>query len=222
MKSAKKSEEKPSLNTSLSAYVRWSELEIDPTHLERFWTIGKENVRETRRKDSGVLAFYWAAEKVHPNHIRVLEVYADENAYKAHLASAHYQKFRNDSKPLLKAHALFEAEPVMLGAKPQSPPPAAFVRIAEIEINSTWLDAYTALVIEEIEASIQLESGVFAIYAVSLKGSPNQLRFFEIYADENAYLHHRDTPHFQKYQKETKGMIITCNLMETSPQSHSH
>jgi quinol monooxygenase YgiN len=96
-------------NASLSAYVRWSELEVDPAQIDLFRALGRENVRETRRNDPGVLAFYWAGEKNSPNHIRVLEVYADESAYKTHLASAHYQKFRDGSRPLLKGHALFEA-----------------------------------------------------------------------------------------------------------------
>lgn len=219
MKSAKTSEEEPSINTSLSAYIRWSELEVDPAHMEGFRALGNENVRETRRNDPGVLAFYWAGEKDHPNRIRVLEVYANENAYKAHLASAHYKKFRDGSRPLLKRHTLFEAVPVILGAKPQLPPPTVVVRMAEIEIDTAQFDAYRALVTEEIEASIRLEPGVFAIYALALKDHPNQLRFFEIYADESAYLNHRNTPHFQKYLNETKGMIVTRDLVETSPGS---
>ncbi|MES2037664.1 MAG: antibiotic biosynthesis monooxygenase [Pseudomonadota bacterium] len=219
MKPAKTSQNPPPANTSLPAYVRWSELEVDPAHMERFWAIGKENVRETRRNDPGVLAFYFAGEKDHPNRIRVLEVYANENAYKAHMASAHYKQFRDDSRPLLTGHALFEAVPVILGAKPQLPPPTAVVRMAKIEIDPAQLDTYRELVTEEIEASIRLEPGVFAIYAVALKDHPNQLRFFEIYADESAYLHHRNALHFQKYLNETKDMIVTRDLVETSPGS---
>ncbi|MBV6886430.1 antibiotic biosynthesis monooxygenase [Xanthomonas campestris pv. spermacoces] len=213
---------KPPENTSSSTYVRWSMLEVDPTRMDSFKALGNENVRETRRNDPGVLAFYWAGEKDHPNRVRVLEVYADENAYKAHLASAHYQKFRDASRPLLKGHALFEAVPVVLGAKPQLPPPTVVVRMAEIEIDPARLEAYKAIVTEEIEASIRTEPGVFAIYAVALKDRPNQLRFFEIYADEDAYLHHRATPHFQKYLNETKGMITARNLMEAAPGSLAH
>ncbi|MFZ6760199.1 putative quinol monooxygenase [Undibacterium sp. Ji50W] len=217
MKTAKISEQKPSANTSLSTYVRWSELEVDPDHLERFKVLGEANVRETRRNDPGVLAFYWAGEKDHPNRIRVLEVYADESAYAAHLASAHYQQFRDASWPLLKRHALFEARPVMLGTKSQLPPSSAVVRMAEIVIDPARLDAYRTFVTEEIEASIRLEPGVFAIYALALKDHPNQLRFFEIYADESAYLQHRNTLHFQKYLNETKGMIVARRLIETAP-----
>jgi hypothetical protein len=50
-------------------------------------------------------------------------------------------------------------------------------------------------VTEEIEASIRIEAGVLAIYSVALKENPAHLRFFEIYADENAYRQHIESPH---------------------------
>lgn len=200
-----------------SAYVRWSELEVDPTRMDSFRELANENVRETHRSEPGVLVFYWAGEKDHPNRIRVLEVYTDVNAYKVHVASAHYQKFRDASRPLLKGHSLFEAIPVALGAKSQLPPTTAVVRMAEIEIDPARVDAYSVFVKEEIEASIRVEPGVFAIYAVALKDRTNQLRFFEIYEDESAYLRHRNTPHFQKYLAGTTDMITARNLVETPP-----
>jgi len=198
-------------------YVRWSEMEIDPTWLDRFQRLTEENVRETRRTEPGVLAFYAAGEKDHPNHIRVLEVYADTNAYQAHLQSPHFQRFRDGSGHMVRQRQLFEALPVTLGAKPQPPPPDAFVRIAELEIDPVQLDAYKAIVQEEIDASIRVEPGVFAIYALALKDRPNHLRFYEIYADEGAYLLHRETPHFRKYLDATQGMIQARKLIETAP-----
>lgn len=199
------------------AYVRWSQLEIDPAQLKQFTALAQENIRQTRLKEPGVSAFYSAAEKGHPHRIRVLEVYADARAYQAHLQSPHFQAFRSGTRQMVKHRQLFEAVPVALGAKPQPPPPTAVVRIAELEIDPAQLDAYKAIVIEEITDAIRLEPGVFAIYAVALKDSPNQLRFFEIYADEQAYLYHRETPHFKKYVDSTQKMIKARRLIEAAP-----
>src|SRR3954470_17645305 len=74
-----------------------------------------------------------------------------------------------------------------------------YVRIAELEIDPARLDAYKASVKEEMEASVRVEPGVRAIYAVAEKDNPVRLRFFEIYADEAAYRSHRETAHFKKY-----------------------
>jgi quinol monooxygenase YgiN len=199
------------------AYVRWTELQIDPAQLERFAALAQENIQQTRRTEPGVTAFYSAAEKDHPNRVRVLEVYTDTRAYQAHLQTPHFQKFRSATSQMVVNRKLFEALPVMLGAKPQLPPPGAVVRMAELEIDPQRLDAYKAAVIEEIDASIRVEPGVIAIYALALKEQPNHLRFFEIYADEQAYLHHRATPHFQKYLDASKSAITARKLIETAP-----
>jgi quinol monooxygenase YgiN len=91
------------------------------------------------------------------------------------------------------------------------------VRIAELEIDPARLEDYKAVVKEEMEASIRVEPGVLALYAVAEKGKPTMLRFFEMYADEAAYNAHRESPHFRKYVEATKDMIVSRKLIETDP-----
>jgi quinol monooxygenase YgiN len=197
-------------------YLRWSELEIDPARLELFRTLAEENVREARRTEPGVVAFHWASERDRPTLIRVFEAYADASAYQAHLQSPHFQKFRAASSHLVTSRRLFEAVPVKLGAKPLLPPSDALVRIAELEIDPGQLEEFKAIVGEEIDASIRVEPGVFAIYALALAERPIHLRFYEIYADEQAYQRHLDSPHFKKYVEASHGMISARRLVTTS------
>ncbi|MDX0865630.1 antibiotic biosynthesis monooxygenase [Sinorhizobium medicae] len=89
------------------------------------------------------------------------------------------------------------------------------IRIAELEIDPAQMAAYSAAVKEEMEESIRVEPGVLALYAVSIKGQPNHLRFFEMYADQAAYEAHRESPHFRKYVETTKNMITSRKLFET-------
>jgi quinol monooxygenase YgiN len=91
------------------------------------------------------------------------------------------------------------------------------VRIAELEIDPAQAAAYQAAVKEEIEASLRVEPGVLAIYAVAEKDHPNRFRFFEIYADDAAYRKHIDSPHFRKYAEATKSMIVSKKLIDTVP-----
>ena len=91
------------------------------------------------------------------------------------------------------------------------------VRIAELEIDPTQIDAYKALLKEEIEASIRVESGVLTLYAVSVRGQPNQIRIFETYADQTAYEAHLQTPHFKNYKAATQNMVKSLKLTETDP-----
>ena len=91
------------------------------------------------------------------------------------------------------------------------------VRLAKLVIDSTQLDAYNALLKEEIEASVRLEPGVLTLYAVSEKEHLNHITILEIYANTDAYKAHLLTPHFLKYKNETKEMVKSLELIETIP-----
>ena len=78
------------------------------------------------------------------------------------------------------------------------------IRMAHLQIKEDQLAAFLDSVKEEMEAALRVEPGVFAIYAAAEKNNPANMVFFEMYKDENAYQHHRDTPHFQKYFNTTR------------------
>lgn len=91
------------------------------------------------------------------------------------------------------------------------------VRMAEIQIDPTQLDAYRRLLAEEIEASVSLEIGVLALNAVAIKGSPEKIRILEVYADRAAYEAHLQTPHFLKYKQGVAGMVTSLTLLDVEP-----
>ena len=91
------------------------------------------------------------------------------------------------------------------------------VRIAELEIDPAQLEAYKTALREEIEASIRIEPGVLALYAVAVKNQPNQVRLFEVYADTAAYQAHLQSAHFLKYKSQTALMVRSLKLIETEP-----
>jgi quercetin dioxygenase-like cupin family protein/uncharacterized protein (DUF1330 family)/quinol monooxygenase YgiN len=94
---------------------------------------------------------------------------------------------------------------------------AKVVRVAELEIDPAQLEKYLAIVKEEMEESIRVEPGVLALHAAAHKDDPTKITFFEMYADEAAYLSHRDSPHFKRYVESTKAMIRARKLMEMTP-----
>ena len=95
--------------------------------------------------------------------------------------------------------------------------PTRLVRIAEIEVDAAQVEAYKVELRQEIEASILLEPGVLALYAVAVKDRPNQIRLFEIYAGDKAYQAHLQSAHFQRYKGATAGMVKSLTLIETEP-----
>jgi quinol monooxygenase YgiN len=99
------------------------------------------------------------------------------------------------------------------------------IRISEIEIDSSYLEQYKAILKEESEASVRLEPGVISIYPMYQKEALGQIRILEIYASREAYEAHLKTPHFQTYKTTTLKMVKSLKLIdmvaidaETMPQ----
>ena len=195
-------------------YVRLAELQVDATQLKSFEMAAATHVEAATRLEPGILAFHTVAEKADPTRIRVFEMYESEAAYQAHLQSPHFKKFLAATQDLIVSRQLFDVIPMHIGSKKELPP-SPVVRVADLEIFPARLGDYQAAVSEEIADSIRLEAGVTAIYAVSLRDAPQQLRFFEIYADDAAYRQHIASAHFRKYVDTTKNMITARRLLET-------
>jgi quinol monooxygenase YgiN len=88
------------------------------------------------------------------------------------------------------------------------------VRIAEIEIDSSYVAEYTAILKTEAEASIRLEPGVISIFPMSPKEDPTQVKLVEIYKDKEAYQSHLQSPHFKHYKTSTLHMVKSLKLVE--------
>ena len=91
------------------------------------------------------------------------------------------------------------------------------VRLAKLVIDSTQLENYRAILKEGIETAVRVEPGVLTLYAVSEKANPTHITILEIYANEDAYNAHLKTPHFLKYKTETKYMVKSLELVESTP-----
>jgi len=98
-----------------------------------------------------------------------------------------------------------------------APEQGRIVRLAELTIDPAQLEGYKAALKEEIETSVRVEPGVLMLYAVSVKGHPDQIRIFETYRDEASYQAHLQTPHFKRYKSLTQGMVKSLMLIEAEP-----
>ena len=96
-------------------------------------------------------------------------------------------------------------------------PSEQLVRLSKIVVDPERLDEYNAFLKEEIEASMRLEPGVLTLYATAEKERPNRVTILEIYADEQAYRSHLQTPHFQKYKQGTLDMVESLELVDSTP-----
>ena len=91
------------------------------------------------------------------------------------------------------------------------------VRIAEIEIYPEHLEAYLAAATEIQQKSLAEEPGVLCLFPTQMKEDSTQFRILEIYASQQAYQHHIQTAHFQKYKQGTLHMVKSLKLQDLTP-----
>jgi quinol monooxygenase YgiN len=99
--------------------VRLAELEIDRAQLGPYLAALREEVETSIRVEPGVLTLYSVQVKGAPSRVRLFEMYADSNAYNAHIVSPHFQKYKTGTAAaMVRSLVLLETEPVLLGTKP--------------------------------------------------------------------------------------------------------
>jgi len=93
--------------------VRLAKLVIDSAQLETYNTYLKEEIKTSVKVEPGVLTLYAVAEKNKPTHITILEIYANREAYKKHIQTPHFLKYKNSTKDMVKALELIETTPLI-------------------------------------------------------------------------------------------------------------
>ena len=91
------------------------------------------------------------------------------------------------------------------------------VRIAEIEVYPEYLTEYLTAATEIQQKSLAEEPGVLCLFPNQMKEDSTQFRILEIYASQEAYQHHIQTAHFQKYKQGTLHMVKSLKLQDLTP-----
>ena len=94
-----------------------AELEIDPAQIEDYKAYLREEIAASVVQEPGVLSLSAVAIAGKPASIRLLEVYASDAAYQAHLRTPHFLKYKQGTADMVQSLRLIETEPVMLCAK---------------------------------------------------------------------------------------------------------
>lgn len=93
--------------------VRLSRIEVDPAQLPEYLALVTECGRESMAKEPGVYMMYSMQEKAHPERITILEIYADHAAYKHHIQTPHFQKYKQTTLKMVKQLDLLDQNPLV-------------------------------------------------------------------------------------------------------------
>lgn len=88
--------------------VRVSEIEIVPSYLDEYKKILKEEAAASVRLEPGVIAIFPMYQKEHPTQVRILELYANREAYESHLQTSHFQRYKTTTLRMVKSLKLVD------------------------------------------------------------------------------------------------------------------
>ena len=97
--------------------VRIAELEIDPDRIDIYKALLAEEIETAVHVEPGVLFLHAVSVKGTPEKVRVIECYADQAAYEAHLTTPHFLKYKTQTADMVRSLRLIETDPIALRAK---------------------------------------------------------------------------------------------------------
>ncbi len=88
--------------------VRISEIEILPEYLEEYNAILKEEASASVKKEPGVIAIFPMYQQENPTQVRIVEMYANKEAYQSHLQTPHFQHYKTTTLKMVKSLKLVD------------------------------------------------------------------------------------------------------------------
>lgn len=82
--------------------VRLSKIEVYEEYLDEYLAFVEQVGRASVESEPGVITLFSVQEKERPCHITILEIYADREAYEHHIATPHFQKYKQGTLHMVK------------------------------------------------------------------------------------------------------------------------
>ncbi|MDO4230139.1 MAG: antibiotic biosynthesis monooxygenase family protein [Capnocytophaga sp.] len=98
--------------------VRIAEIEVFPEYLDEYLREAKKVGETSVKEEKGVICIYPMQVIKDKNQVRIMEIYADKEAYESHIQSAHFQKYKTGTLHMVKSLNLVDTTPLDPEAMP--------------------------------------------------------------------------------------------------------
>ena len=106
-------------NTSQGMLVRISEIEVYPEYINQYLSMALEVGATSVREEPGVIAIFPMVQQRDSCQIRILEIYASQEAYKHHIGTKHFQTYKQGTLHMVKSLDLVDMQPMNPSAMPE-------------------------------------------------------------------------------------------------------
>lgn len=95
-----------------NAIFRIAEIEVKPEFLDAYLAAAGDVGATSVREEPGVLCIFPMQDAEKPTSIRILEIYRDEAAYKSHLATPHFLRYKTGTPHMIESLRLAPMRPL--------------------------------------------------------------------------------------------------------------
>jgi len=92
--------------------VRLAEIEVYPEHLQEYLKFANEVDRQSVEREPGVVCLFPMQSAEDSTQIRILEIYASEEAYQSHIKTEHFLKYKQGTMHMVKSLKLPTMQPL--------------------------------------------------------------------------------------------------------------
>ena len=92
--------------------VRLAEIEVYPEHLQEYLKFANEVDRQSVEREPGVVCLFPMQSAEDSTQIRILEIYASEEAYQSHIKTEHFLKYKQGTLHMVRSLKLPTMKPL--------------------------------------------------------------------------------------------------------------
>ena len=92
--------------------VRLAEIEVYPEFLQEYLKFANEVDRQSVKREPGVVCLFPMQSAEDSTQIRILEIYASEDAYQSHIKTEHFLKYKQGTLHMVKSLKLPTMNPL--------------------------------------------------------------------------------------------------------------
>lgn len=204
-------------DTQVKPVINIFEIDVQPARDKDFADVARQTISASVAHEEGTLAMYALQRSDNPRQALMVELYENECAYRKHLNAAPYRAFAARAPDIIGRKKKITLEPQFLGDKHIIPNDRTINNLVIVEVKPEFQTEFKNIVLPEMAESLKVEKGVLAMYAATDSQTPNRWYFYEVYASEEDYQLHRQTPHFRDYLRQTTHMSTSKDAIPVRP-----
>lgn len=195
--------------------VQWAVVESTAGNMENILEMGARILAPTTAKEDGTYALYGAIEKENPNLLRLLEIYASDEAYRIHSTSPAFQQYRAERLPILAGLKILPVNGIVLEQKIRGV--GTIVQTRSYEISTANLAKFQQIISDEYLRAVREDSGVMGAFVTAEQARPNFIHTMIIFDNATSGRQYFSSKAYKNYRAQVESLIQTEEVIDYAP-----